>query len=173
MTKRGHFWWYIFKWPLICEAFNGHFGNKQTHCKLLRNTLVTARHCKLRNSLITSMLNLLRSTMILIQIMHSWTAQNSNLECMLSNLQLGQPWSFYSVYTSYHFTLLSCAVVDCIYVVYMRVMRTYSPLSHCTEFQDRAIGSISGVHWGSRGWECMHCYRSLAVSSVTEHRCYS
>jgi len=32
--KKGTFCWQVFKWPLICEAFNGHFGNKQTHCKL-------------------------------------------------------------------------------------------------------------------------------------------
>jgi len=38
---------------------NRHFGNKQTYCKLLRNTLVTSRHilahCKLlRDTLVTS-----------------------------------------------------------------------------------------------------------------------
>ena len=29
-------------WPLTCEAL----GNKQTHCKLLRDTLVTSRHIR-------------------------------------------------------------------------------------------------------------------------------
>jgi len=29
--KKGTIWWQVFKWPLICEAFNRHFGNKQTH----------------------------------------------------------------------------------------------------------------------------------------------
>ena len=49
----------------------------------------------------------------------------------------------------------------------------YFPLSHCMELwcgpwalQDRAIGSIYGVHWSRRGWECMHSC-SLAVSSLS------
>ena len=45
--KKGTLWWHAFKWPLICEAFNEHFGNKQTHCKLERNTLVISRHMPL------------------------------------------------------------------------------------------------------------------------------
>jgi len=35
--KKGTLWWQVFKWPLVCEAFNGHFGNKQTRCKLLKD----------------------------------------------------------------------------------------------------------------------------------------
>jgi len=33
--KTWTLWSHVFKWPLICEAFNGHFGYKQTHYKLL------------------------------------------------------------------------------------------------------------------------------------------
>jgi len=62
------------KWPLICEAFSGHFGNKQTHCSY--------PHCKLlSDNLVTSRLNPLRSTMIPIQT----TLEISILECMLSD----------------------------------------------------------------------------------------
>ena len=39
--KQGDSWWQAFRSPLTCEAF----GNKQTHCKLLRDNLVTS--CKL------------------------------------------------------------------------------------------------------------------------------
>ena len=84
--KRRTLWSHVFKWPLICEAFNGHFGYKQTCCKLLRNTLVTSRHIVvklLRDNLVTSGLNPLRSTMISIQ---------TTLE--LQQTQLKQPWSF-------------------------------------------------------------------------------
>jgi len=38
--KQGNKLVTAFKWPLICEAFS----NNQTHCKLLRDTLVTSRH---------------------------------------------------------------------------------------------------------------------------------
>jgi len=39
--KKGDSYWQAFKWPLICEAF----GNKQTHCKLLRDIGNKQAHC--------------------------------------------------------------------------------------------------------------------------------
>jgi len=32
--KKGTLWRQVFKWPLICEAFNRHFVSNQTYCKL-------------------------------------------------------------------------------------------------------------------------------------------
>jgi len=47
VTTRGHFGNMYSSGLSFVKLYNGHFGNKQTHSKLLRNTLVTSRHIQI------------------------------------------------------------------------------------------------------------------------------